>query len=177
MSLLQVFQTGDFFPRYEPKSRYSVVIIGAGVHGLATAYYLSRLGVTDIAVLDRGYVGGGASARTTAILRANYVTAEAIPFFRESLKLYEDLSVELDLTLLFDQTGRLDLGHSESAVFGLQTRADFNRLLGVDSRIVGPADAHLRHSTGRGRQVAREWQQRLSSKRPFRTEAFLNVIR
>lgn len=140
MSLLQVFQTGDFFPRYEPKSRYSVVIIGAGVHGLATAYYLSRLGVTDIAVLDRGYVGGGASARTTAILRANYFTAEAIPFFRESLKLYEDLSVELDLNLLFDQTGRLDLGHSESAVFGLQTRADFNRLLGVDSRIVGPAE-------------------------------------
>ena len=140
MSLLQVFQTGDFFPRYEPKSRYSVVIIGAGVHGLATAYYLSRLGVTDIAVLDRGYVGGGASARTSAILRANYFTAEAIPFFRESLKLYEDLSVELDLNLLFDQTGRLDLGHSESAVFGLQTRADFNRLLGVDSRIVGPAE-------------------------------------
>lgn len=138
--MMQLFQTGDFFPRYEPKDTYEIVIIGAGVHGLSTAYYLSKLGVANIAVLDRGYVGGGGSARTTAILRANYFTAEAIPFFRESLKLYEDLSSELDLNLLFDQTGRLDLGHSESAVFGLQTRADFNRLLGVDSRMIGPAE-------------------------------------
>ncbi len=138
--MLQAFRTGDFFPRHEPKDRYEVVIIGAGVHGLATAYYLSRLGVTDIAVLDRSYVGGGGSARSTAILRANYFTAEAIPFFRESLKLYEGLSGELDLNLMFDQTGRLDLGHSESAVFGLQTRAVFNRLLGVDSRMIGPAE-------------------------------------
>ncbi len=138
--MMQVFKTGDFFPRYEHRDSYDIVIIGAGVHGLSTAYYLSKLGITNIAVLDRGYVGGGGSARTTAILRANYFTAEAIPFFRESLKLYEDLSGELDLNLLFDQTGRLDLGHSESAVFGLQTRADFNRLLGVESRMIGPAE-------------------------------------
>jgi sarcosine oxidase subunit beta len=138
--MMQIFKTGDFFPRYEPRDAYDIVIIGAGVHGLSTAYYLSKLGITNIAVLDRGYVGGGGSARTTAILRANYFTAEAIPFFRESLKLYEDLSGELDLNLLFDQTGRLDLGHAESAVFGLQTRADFNRLLGVDSRMIGPAE-------------------------------------
>ena len=138
--MMQVFQTADFFPRHEPRDSYDIVIIGAGVHGLATAYYLSKLGVTNIAVLDRGYVGGGGSARTTAILRANYFTAEAIPFFRESLKLYESLSQELNLNLLFDQTGRLDLGHSESAVFGLQTRADFNRLLGVDSRMIGPSE-------------------------------------
>ena len=134
----QLLRRQDFFPAAEPRDRYSVVIIGAGVHGLATAYYLTRLGVTDIAVLDRGYVGGGGSARTTAILRANYYTAEAIPFFRESLRLFSDLSSELDLNLLHERTGRLDLGHSESAVYGLRTRADFNRLLGVDSYMVGP---------------------------------------
>ena len=120
------------------KDRYDIVIIGAGVHGLALAHYLAKLGVTDVLVIDQGYVGGGASARTTAILRANYYTAEAIPFFRESLKLYEDLSTKLDLNLLFDQIGRLDIGHSESAVYGLQTRADFNRLLNVESYMIGP---------------------------------------
>ena len=76
----------------ELKDKYDVVIIGAGVHGLSTAYYLAKNGVTKVAVLDKGYVGGGASARSTAIIRANYLTIEGIPFFRESLKLYEDLS-------------------------------------------------------------------------------------
>ena len=59
------------------------------VHGLSTAYYLTKLGVRDIAVLDKGYLGGGASARTTAIIRSNYLTLEGIPFFDESVKLYE----------------------------------------------------------------------------------------
>ena len=100
------------------KDRYDVVIIGAGVHGLSTAYYLAKQGVTNVAVIDKGYVGGGASGRNTAIIRANYLTREGVPFFRESLKLYEDLSKELDFNLLFDQSGRLDLGHTDSAVFG-----------------------------------------------------------
>ena len=74
------------------KDRYRVVIIGGGVHGLSTAYYLTKLGVKDIAVLDKGYLGGGASARTTAIIRSNYLTVEGIPFFDQSVKLYEDLA-------------------------------------------------------------------------------------
>ncbi len=119
--------------------RYDVVIIGGGVHGLATAYYLSRLDKNlDIAVLDKAYLGGGGSARSTAIIRANYVTVEGIPFFRESLKLYEDLSQDMDFNIMFNQMGRLDLGHTESALFSLRQRAEFNKLLGVDSRIVGP---------------------------------------
>ena len=138
--ILQMLRMHDFFPKYEHRDRYRVVIIGAGVHGMATAYYLTRSGLTDVAVLDRGYVGGGGSARTTAILRANYYTAETIPFFRDSLKLFEDLSVELDLNLMFDRTGRLDLAHSEAAMYGLRTRADFNRLLGVDSHMIGPSE-------------------------------------
>ncbi len=68
-----------------------VVIIGAGVHGLATAYYLAKMGITNVAVFDKGYVGGGGSARSTAIIRANYLTVEAIPFFRESLLLILNL--------------------------------------------------------------------------------------
>ena len=122
------------------KDSYDVVIIGGGVHGLSTAYYLGKLGVNNIAVLDKGYLGGGASARTTAIIRANYLTPEGIPFFRESLKLYENLSRELDYNILFSQMGRLDLGHTDSAVFGLRMRAEFNQMYGVDSRIVGPEE-------------------------------------
>ena len=70
------------------KPSYDVVIIGAGVHGLATAYYLAKQGVTKIAVVDRGYVGGGASGRNTAIIRSNYRTAEGVAFYDESVKLY-----------------------------------------------------------------------------------------
>ena len=91
-------------------------------------------------MLDKGYLGGGASARSTAIIRANYLTPEGIPFFRESLKLYENLSQELDFNLLFSQMGRLDLGHTESAVYWLRLRAEYNQLLGVDSRLIGPQE-------------------------------------
>ena len=69
------------------KSRYDVVIIGAGVHGLATAYYLAKRGITNVAVLDKGYIGGGNSGRNTAILRANYRTVEGVNFYKESLLL------------------------------------------------------------------------------------------
>ena len=126
--------------RHPLKDRYRVVIIGGGVHGLSTAYYLGKLGVNDVAVLDRGYLGGGGSARTTAIIRANYLTPEGIPFFHESLKLYEKLSQELEFNLLLSQFGRLDLGHTESAVYGLRLRAEFNSILGVDSRLIGPEE-------------------------------------
>ena len=117
---------------------YDVVIIGAGVHGLSTAYYLAKMGITDVAVFDKGYVGGGGSARSTAIVRANYSTPEAIPFFKESLRLYEQLSQELKFNILFNQMGRLDLGHSESDIYNLNIRAEFNQSLGVDSRMIFP---------------------------------------
>jgi sarcosine oxidase subunit beta len=117
-----------------------VVIVGAGVHGLAIAYYLCKRGIRNIAVLERGYLGVGNSGRNTAILRSNYRTAEAIPFYNESIKRWEGLSAELEFNLLFSQQGHLTLAHSDSAMNGLRVRADANQLLGVDSYLVGPQE-------------------------------------
>src|SRR6266542_5990420 len=97
MSVERMWRSHDLKPTYD------VVIIGAGVHGLAIAYYLARRGITNVAVLDKGYLGGGASGRNTAIIRSNYRTMEGIPFYQESLKLYENLSLELDYNVLFSQ--------------------------------------------------------------------------
>ena len=138
--MFQLFKKNRMWGKRPLKDHYQVVIIGGGVHGVSTAYYLTKLGIKDIAVLDKGYLGGGASARTTAIIRANYITAEGIPFFNESLKLYEGLAKELNFNILFNQMGRLDLGHTDAAVYGLRMRTEFNRLLGVDSRMVGPKE-------------------------------------
>ena len=138
--MFQIFRKSRMWRKLPLKDSYDVVIVGGGVHGLSTAYYLSNMGVGSIAVLDKSYIGGGASARSTAIIRANYITAEAIPFFRESLRMYEGLAQELDYNLLFNQMGRLDLGHTEASVFSLRQRVEYNQLLGVDSRLIGPQE-------------------------------------
>ena len=138
--MFQVFRKGRMWERRPLRDRYRVVIIGGGVHGLATAYYLTKLGIKDVAVFDKGYLGGGASARTTAIIRSNYLTTEGIPFFDQSVKLYEGLAKDLNFNILFNQMGRLDLGHTDAAVYALRMRTEFNRILGVDSRMVGPAE-------------------------------------
>jgi sarcosine oxidase subunit beta len=118
---------------------YDVVIIGAGVHGLAAAYYLGKeYGVRKIALLDKNYLGAGASGRNTAILRSNYRTPEGIPFYDASLKLYERMSRDLGWNVLFSQCGHLTLAHSDSSVTGLRVRAENNQLLGVNSRIIDP---------------------------------------
>jgi sarcosine oxidase subunit beta len=122
------------------KSRYDVVIIGAGVHGLATAYYLAKHGVTNVAVLDKGYLGGGASGRNTAIIRSNYRTPEGVTFYDESVKLYERMSVELGYNVFFSQQGHLSISHTESGIGGLRVRAEVNKLMGVDSRLIGAAE-------------------------------------
>jgi sarcosine oxidase subunit beta len=117
---------------------YDVVIIGGGVHGLATAYYLGRRGVTNVAVLDKSYIGAGASGRNTAIIRSNYRTPEGVAFYDESVKLYEGLSAELGYNVLFSQQGHLTLAHSDSAINGLRVRAEVNQLCGVESRLIWP---------------------------------------
>src|SRR5439155_18312924 len=90
----------------------------------------------DVAVLDQGYVGGGASGRNTAIIRANYRTPEGVPFYQESLRLYEGLSRDLGFNVLFSQQGHLTLGHTDATMKGLRERAALNTLLGVESRII-----------------------------------------
>ncbi len=118
------------------KDRYEVVIIGGGVHGLATAYYLGKLGLRDVAVLEKGYIGSGASGRNTAIIRSNYRTPDGVVFYDESVKLYEELSAELGYNVLFSQQGHLTLAHTDSAVNGLRVRAEVNQLMGVESRLI-----------------------------------------
>jgi sarcosine oxidase subunit beta len=128
--------------RDRPKDRYDVVIIGGGSHGLATAYYLAQNGITDVCILEKGYIGSGAAGRNTSILRSNYRTPEGVRFYQESLRLYERLSVELGYNLLFSQRGHLTLAHSDRSEAVLTERAAVNRLLDVDSRMIGVDEIH-----------------------------------
>src|SRR5208283_4732653 len=125
---------------HELKPSYDVVIIGAGVHVLAIAYYLGKRGITKVAVLDKGYLGGGASGRNTAIIRSNYRTPQGVAFYDESVKLYERLAGELDYNVMFSQQGHLTVAHTDRGVITLRERAETNRLLGVDSRLIGPQE-------------------------------------
>src|ERR1700752_2454891 len=124
----------------ELKPVYDVVIIGAGVHGLAIAYYLGKRGISNVAVLDKGYVGGGASGRNTAIIRSNYRTPEGVAFYDESVKLYELLALELDYNVMFSPQGHLTVAHTDRGVTPLRERAETNRLLGVNSRLITPRE-------------------------------------
>jgi sarcosine oxidase subunit beta len=125
-------------PRSELKDSYDVVIVGGGSHGLSTAYYLAKHGITDVCVLEKSYIGSGAAGRNTTILRSNYRTPEGARFYDASVKLYEGLSQELNFNLLFSQQGHLTLSHSDRATFVMAERAEVNRLLGIDSRLLYP---------------------------------------
>src|SRR6266478_5588473 len=134
MALQRMWRSHDL------KRQYDVVIIGAGVHGLAIAYYLGKRGITNIAVLDKGYLGGGASGRNTAIIRSNYRTPEGVAFYDESVKLYERLAEELDYNVMFSQQGHLTIAHTDRGVTTLRERAETNKLLAVNSRLVSRDD-------------------------------------
>lgn len=136
--MIQMFKKERMWRSYELDDTYDVVIIGAGIHGLATAYYLAKQGITNIAVVDRWYMGSGGSGRNTAIIRSNYRTPEGIAFYDESVKIYEQLGAELNFNLLFSQHGHMTLAHNDTGVNGLRVRAENNELLGVDSRIIWP---------------------------------------
>ena len=120
------------------KPRYDVVIIGGGSHGLATAYYLRQHGITDVAILEKGYIGSGAAGRNTTIIRSNYKTPEGARFYDASVRLYERLGQELNFNLLFSQCGHLTLAHTDRAMFVMANRAEVNRLNGIDSQLIGP---------------------------------------
>ena len=126
-------------PRGELKRRYEVVVIGGGSHGLATAYYLAKNhGITNVAVLEKSYIGSGAAGRNTTIIRSNYRTPEGAAFYGESVKLYQGLGADLDFNLLFSQQGHLTLAHSDRAMITMTERAEVNQLLGIDSRLIYP---------------------------------------
>jgi len=135
--MLALFRKEAMWRPREMRTSYDVVILGAGVHGLATAYYLGKEhGVRRVALLERGYLGCGNSGRNTAILRSNYRTPEGIPFYDAALKLYEQMSSELGFNVLFTQSGHLTLAHNDSGIAGLYVRAENNQLMGVNSRVI-----------------------------------------
>ena len=121
----------------ELKDHYDVVIIGAGGHGAAIAYYLARYhGITNVAVLDKAYLGGGNTARNTAVIRSNYLTEDNVRFYRESVKLFGGLSNELDYNIMMEDRGQLTLAQSDAAIRSFRWRAEVNARLGVRSELV-----------------------------------------
>ena len=122
----------------EPKSSYDVVIVGAGGHGLATAFYLAQNhGIRKVAVIEKGYLGSGNVGRNTTIVRSNYMMDGNTQFYEHSLKLWEGLSHALNYNVMFSQRGHIILGHSPDAMESLARRANTMRLNGIDSELLG----------------------------------------
>jgi sarcosine oxidase subunit beta len=121
----------------EPKPAYDVIIVGGGGHGLATAYYLAKEhGITNVAVLEKGWLGGGNTGRNTTIVRSNYLWDESARLYEHSLKLWEGLSQDLNFNVMFSQRGVLNLAHNLHDLRELQRRVSAIRLNGIDSEIL-----------------------------------------
>jgi methylglutamate dehydrogenase subunit A len=121
----------------EPKPRYEVIVIGAGGHGLATAYYLAKEhGITDVAVLEKGWLGGGNTGRNTTIVRSNYLLNANARFYEHSLKLWEGLSRDLNFNVMFSQRGVLNLYHSDGQRDAFARRGNAMRLNGIDAELL-----------------------------------------
>lgn len=124
----------------ELKPAYDVIIVGGGGHGLATAYYLAKEhGITNVAVIEKGWIGGGNTGRNTTIIRSNYLWDESAAIYEKSLKLYETLSRELNFNLMVSQRGVLNLAHNQHDLHEVSRRVNANRLNGIDSEILTPA--------------------------------------
>src|SRR5882672_4899190 len=122
------------------KPTYDAVIIGAGGHGLAAAYYLARdHRLRNVAVLEKGYIGGGNTGRNTTIIRSNYLTPEGVKFYDESVRLWQDLGEDFDLNLFYSTRGHYTLAHTDSAVRTMRWRAEVNKHFGVQSEAVDAA--------------------------------------
>ena len=121
----------------EPRSDYDVIIVGGGGHGLATAYYLAKEhGIRNVAVLEKGWIGGGNTGRNTTIVRSNYLWTEASLLYEHSMKLWEGLSQDLNYNVMFSQRGVYNLGHTLQDMRDIERRANANRLNGIDAEVV-----------------------------------------
>ncbi len=125
----------------DPKPEYDVIIIGGGGHGLATAYYLAREhGITNVAVLEKGWIGGGNTGRNTTIIRSNYLWDESAHLYEKSLQLYEGLSQELNYNIMLSQRGVLNLAHNLHDLREISRRVNAIRLNGIDSEMLSTED-------------------------------------
>ena len=138
--LSSAYPESRMFPEPGPlRDAYDVVIIGAGGHGLATAYYLAKKhGIRNVAVLEKGFLGGGNSGRNTQVTRSNYFWPQSAAFFDHSLKLYEGLGQELNFNIMLSQRGVLTLAHSHHELESTRLRANAIQVNGVDSEISSP---------------------------------------
>ncbi|MEE9453457.1 MAG: sarcosine oxidase subunit beta family protein [Paracoccaceae bacterium] len=122
-----------------PADAYDVIIVGAGGHGLATAYYLAKNhGITNVAVLEKGWLGGGNTGRNTTIIRSNYLQDESAAIFELSRSLYEDLSQELNYNIMFSPRGVMMLAQTEHELRAWKRTSHANRLAGIESRMLSP---------------------------------------
>jgi sarcosine oxidase subunit beta len=130
-----------FWRPAEPRRSYDVVIVGGGGHGLSTAYYLAKNhGITDVCIVEKGWLAGGNMARNTTIIRSNYLWDESAAIYEHSLKLWEGLEAELGADLQFSQRGVLNLAHDLGEIRSSVRRVEANRLNGVDAEWLEPTD-------------------------------------